>query len=702
MAGLLAAGMMISAMLGGGASADGVTVTADKLNVRAQANASSKSLGVVRRGDELEFVSQIGGWYQVKYENQLGFVLENYVDLDYDELEEDVEANTEAMSAAGVTGVRLNIRQLPRTDAKIVRVAPEGAEVEITGQCGAWYRVKYDGKTGYLMGEYVKVTERSEETPVPTAEPTIEPEATAAPTEPEQTETIFDVPLAGRITARVNLRAGASTQEKILKVLGDGAEVSILGEQGEWYKVNFGGVDGYIIKTCAEQIRQDEAPESSETVYEQPLTGTATARVNLRQTPSTGAKIVKVIGNGEKVTVEGENGGWYKVSADGREGYVSKSYLVIWQEEGGEAETPDGFVSYPAARTGTATARVNMRRSASTSASIVKVLGEGARVTVTGEQGDFYQAESGGKSGYIAKAYIRLSAEQEDEATDSETIYSSARIGVTTVTVNLRAEPEGEILHTLSSNTLVTLTGESGSWYKVVYQDDAGYISKSYVDERDGLMDTSGEGTTAYITAASVNLRRGPGTEYGVVKVLKRGEELQYYAVSDGWYLVKADGDSGYVASAYVSTTAPDGDSSDESGRVLLSDWFKGEIQSVLERGDTGVITDVKTGLKFGFTRTGGYYHADAQPTTSEDTEIMFKVYGNKWKWDRRAIWVTVDGKTYAASMNGMPHGATDSIKGNNFDGCFCIHFLNSKTHEGNRVDSAHQEQIQLAYSAGN
>jgi hypothetical protein len=79
----------------------------------------------------------------------------------------------------------------------------------------------------------------------------------------------------------------------------------------------------------------------------------------------------------------------------------------------------------------------------------------------------------------------------------------------------------------------------------------------------------------------------------------------------------------------------------------------------------------------------------------------MYQIYGNKWQWTRRAIWVTVGGKTYAASMNGMPHGETDVITGNNFDGCFCIHFLNSKTHAGDRVDSAHQDCVQEAYKAG-
>ena len=82
----------------------------------------------------------------------------------------------------------------------------------------------------------------------------------------------------------------------------------------------------------------------------------------------------------------------------------------------------------------------------------------------------------------------------------------------------------------------------------------------------------------------------------------------------------------------------------------------------------------------------------------------MLRACGGVWSWARRAIWVTVDGNTYAASMNCMPHneGGSDSMPYNNFDGCFCIHFLNSRTHEGNRLDAAHQAAVAKALKAGN
>ena len=53
----------------------------------------------------------------------------------------------------------------------------------------------------------------------------------------------------------------------------------------------------------------------------------------------------------------------------------------------------------------------------------------------------------------------------------------------------------------------------------------------------------------------------------------------------------------------------------------------------------------------------------------------MKTIYQGKWSWQRKAIIVELeDGRRLAASMHGMPHGA-GAIRGNNFNGHFCVHF---------------------------
>ena len=107
----------------------------------------------------------------------------------------------------------------------------------------------------------------------------------------------------------------------------------------------------------------------------------------------------------------------------------------------------------------------------------------------------------------------------------------------------------------------------------------------------------------------------------------------------------------------------------------------------------TGMIKDVQTGATFRVYRIGGGNHADLEPLTSTDTAIMKQIYGGVWSWNARPVILTFEGREIAASMNGMPHGF-DTVPNNNFNGMFCLHFLNSSTHSTNRVDSAHQAAV--------
>jgi len=120
------------------------------------------------------------------------------------------------------------------------------------------------------------------------------------------------------------------------------------------------------------------------------------------------------------------------------------------------------------------------------------------------------------------------------------------------------------------------------------------------------------------------------------------------------------------------------------------------EVKTHLGLKDYATVVDLETGKKFRVQRRAGSRHADVQPVSKKDTLIMKEIYQGKWSWKRRAIRVEVDGRTFAASMNGMPHGA-GAIRGNDFPGHFCIHFSGSATHLRKKQDPRHQLMIRKA-----
>ena len=145
--------------------------------------------------------------------------------------------------------------------------------------------------------------------------------------------------------------------------------------------------------------------------------------------------------------------------------------------------------------------------------------------------------------------------------------------------------------------------------------------------------------------------------------------------------------------------------------------WFD-TVKDTFKIGSTATVYDIDSGLSFKIKRTYGHNHADSEALTAKDTAIMKEIFG-EWSWTRRAVIVTVGDKKIAASISGMPHAGKDSstankvvssrsggfgrgqnldaVKGNNMNGHFDVHFYDSKTHETNRVDSAHQKMVKKA-----
>ena len=128
---------------------------------------------------------------------------------------------------------------------------------------------------------------------------------------------------------------------------------------------------------------------------------------------------------------------------------------------------------------------------------------------------------------------------------------------------------------------------------------------------------------------------------------------------------------------------------------VLNLDWFE-YMDNYFTKYVTVRVIDIYSMSEYYVKRMGGYNHADVQAIDSENMTKFKKVYGGEWSWTRRPVWVEIDGKFYAGSTNGMPHGFDILQTGEG--GHTCIHFLNSKTHGTKRVDPDHQACIKYAY----
>lgn len=129
----------------------------------------------------------------------------------------------------GVVTDDTNMRSSPNSyTSNVIRRIPEGDEVYVLSASGNFYRIEYDGKTGYVFKSYVKEGTGS----------SLGTGSFTAEGYPYQTVT----------TSSVNLRKTASTSAKKLTTIPKNAEITVKQLSGSWANVTYGGYTGWVVK----------------------------------------------------------------------------------------------------------------------------------------------------------------------------------------------------------------------------------------------------------------------------------------------------------------------------------------------------------------------------------------------------------------------------------------------------------------------
>ena len=127
----------------------------------------------------------------------------------------------------------------------------------------------------------------------------------------------------------------------------------------------------------------------------------------LRESP--GGEIITTLPQNTMVAVLNNSSSWYKVVANGKEGYVSSEYLT------GSLTTDFSLGSAKIVCDTT----VNFRSQPNTSSSVLASLRNGTVVSVTGVQGGWFKVTYNGQKGYVHPDYLSFSNVQGSGSTDS-------------------------------------------------------------------------------------------------------------------------------------------------------------------------------------------------------------------------------------------------------------------------------------------
>ena len=94
-----------------------------------------------------------------------------------------------------------------------------------------------------------------------------------------------------------------------------------------------------------------------------------------------------------------------------------------------------------------------------------------------------------------------------------------------------------------------------GSWIKIKYNGLEGFVHGDYVSGSSNNNTSEGDNTiktTKEVTGSSVNFRKGPGTNYSIIKTLSKGTKVGFISESNGWAKINYNGSMGYISSKYL------------------------------------------------------------------------------------------------------------------------------------------------------
>ncbi|MDK0534319.1 SH3 domain-containing protein [Clostridium perfringens] len=494
-------------------------ISANQLNVRTSPNENGQVIGTLHKNDKVNVLDKsIDGWYKIDFNGRRAYVSSKYVNLiSYKNNEVKTEVKKEPIEGTGKVNINtaLNVRQASTTNSRIIGSLKGGEKVNIISESNGFYKIEFNNSYGYVYSKYISKDGDSEKVQVVKQEEVKKEKVDESKKEAKATPKAEPVVLAVRslnktgivnVSSSLNVRSSASTSSKVIGSLSGNTKVTIIGEEGAFYKIEYKGSHGYVAKEYVKDVTENNNSNQGTQTPEKPSTPESTEKtgivnvsssLNVREGASTSSKVIGSLSGNTKVTIVGEEGAFYKIEYKGSHGYVAKEYVKDVTESNNSnqgTQTPEK-PSTPenTEKTGivNVSSSLNVREGASTSSKVIGSLSGNTKVTILGEEGAFYKIEYKASHGYVAKEYIKdIKDEVVTEPEKPSNPENSNKTGVVTASKGLNVRKEAntssQIIGILNSGESVEIIGEENGFYKITYKGQEAYASKNYINIFDG------------------------------------------------------------------------------------------------------------------------------------------------------------------------------------------------------------------------
>ena len=288
---------------------------------------------------------------------------------------------------------------------------------------------------------------------------------------------------------------------------------------------------------------------------------------------------------GDTMTIIGVEGEWYKINYSGRTAYVHSGYVQITGKNTGNTIVGENASNGKIANCTSTTVYTNPGSGYETTAPV------GTRVLILGKSGSYYKISYGTNmlsTGYVHEKYVQPDAGfQYGVATQKTSVMQINPNGYESTTPQVTTVTKADILRTtdarkgagmnfeevaqLTKGTEVMLNSqEVNGYYQVIFTNgqiawvEAAALGnfRTVQKKADSSNDNTSSGfesvtkTIGTVNVSALNVRKGPGTNYDIIAVIRNGQQAVVAENANGWCrVILDDGRDGYVSAQYLSLT---------------------------------------------------------------------------------------------------------------------------------------------------
>ena len=247
------------------------------LNFRAKPSKNGKLLAQIPIGTPLQRTGRSEEWSRVIYDGQEGYVSSEFVSTEapvIDLFGEQVKVCDEEY----YTTDKLNFREKPSKDGKVIMVLDRAAKVRCTAYGENWSRIVVGDKEGFVSSKYLS---KEEPAPLETQPPQVDPQPPIIenPAENGFAECNEQV----RVTTNLRMREGPNSAANVIVVINKGTEVTCTGKNEQWARVNYNGRTGYVSLDYVTTVSGSN-PDQPEQPTQQPATNWSVGKITRKET----------------------------------------------------------------------------------------------------------------------------------------------------------------------------------------------------------------------------------------------------------------------------------------------------------------------------------------------------------------------------------------------------------------------------------